>query len=95
MESQEFPNEIVLVCLQPNQFVGYDNGKKAYESGNDTASMWDNAMLLAGQLVYGSNGGFTINSLLSTEYLYFYSLKHGDPVKREEKKQTGSRNFRW
>ena len=41
-------------------------------------------MLLAGQLVYGSYGGFTINSLLSTEYLYFYSLKHGDPVKREE-----------
>ena len=67
MESQEFPNEIVLVCLQPNQFVGYDNGKKAYESGNYNAIMWDNAMLLAGQLVYGSNGGFTINSLLSTE----------------------------
>ena len=66
MESQEFPNDIVLVCLQPNPFVGYDNGKKAYESGNYNAIMCDNAMLLAGQLVYGSNGGFTINSLLST-----------------------------
>ena len=80
VNSSNYPDDFAKVCKQKSQFHGYSLGKERYESGNYNAIMWDNAMLLAEEML---SGNFTPHPDMNSDYLYFYAEKGRDKDKIE------------